>query len=176
MDLRRRTGIPGAPHCRPRWPASPTASSRFWPAAAPCTARASRRATSISFSSPRFHPISSCPTRPASAKRSAPPGRSALDVSAACSGFVYALSIADSVRPHGSVQRAILVVGAEVLSPLVNWDDRGTCILFGDGAWRHRSSWAVRPKAKQVADLLDEPLCRRQPQGDYFHVPAGGNP
>ena len=57
----------------------------------------------------------------------------AFDVQAACSGFIYALSIADSMIKTGAIRNA-LVVGAECLSWLVDWTDRGTCILFGDGA------------------------------------------
>ena len=57
----------------------------------------------------------------------------AFDLSAACSGFVYALDVAASKIRTGSVQTA-LVIGAETLSRVVDWADRGTCILFGDGA------------------------------------------
>lgn len=57
----------------------------------------------------------------------------AFDVSAACSGFIYGLSIADSFIRTGRVKKA-LVIGAEVLSRIVDWSDRNTCILFGDGA------------------------------------------
>jgi 3-oxoacyl-[acyl-carrier-protein] synthase-3 len=56
-----------------------------------------------------------------------------FDVSAACSGFVYALSIADSMIRSGQI-RAALVIGSEVYSRIVDWTDRGTCVLFGDGA------------------------------------------
>lgn len=57
----------------------------------------------------------------------------AFDVNAACSGFVYALTIADAMLKNGSARRA-LVIGAETYSRIVDWKDRGTCILFGDGA------------------------------------------
>ncbi len=56
-----------------------------------------------------------------------------FDVSAACSGFVYALSLADSMIRAGQV-RGVLVIGSEVYSRIMNWADRGTCVLFGDGA------------------------------------------
>ena len=56
-----------------------------------------------------------------------------FDVSAACSGFVYALSLADSMIRSGQV-RSALVIGSEVYSRIMNWADRGTCVLFGDGA------------------------------------------
>jgi 3-oxoacyl-[acyl-carrier-protein] synthase-3 len=57
----------------------------------------------------------------------------AFDVSAACAGFVYALSIANSMIVSGQCKK-MLVVGAEVISKTLDWTDRGTCILFGDGA------------------------------------------
>lgn len=57
----------------------------------------------------------------------------AFDVSAACSGFLYGLSIADKYIRNGSAGKA-LVIGSEVLSRIVDWSDRNTCILFGDGA------------------------------------------
>jgi len=57
----------------------------------------------------------------------------AFDVQAVCSGFVYALATADSFIRGGTAKRA-LVVGAEVFSRILDWNDRGTCVLFGDGA------------------------------------------
>ena len=60
-------------------------------------------------------------------------GGAAFDVQAVCSGFVYGLSVADNFVKSGSARRA-LVVGAEVFSRILDWNDRGTCVLFGDGA------------------------------------------
>ena len=60
-------------------------------------------------------------------------GCAAFDVNAACSGFVYALGVADSFIRAGSARRA-LVVGSETLTRMVDWGDRSTCVLFGDGA------------------------------------------
>lgn len=57
----------------------------------------------------------------------------AFDINAACAGFVYALSIADQYIKSGMVKTA-LVVGADTLSPIVDWTDRSNCVLFGDGA------------------------------------------
>ena len=57
----------------------------------------------------------------------------AFDISAACSGFVYGLSLADSMIRSGNARR-VLVIGAEVLSRILDWTDRNTCVLFGDGA------------------------------------------
>ncbi len=60
-------------------------------------------------------------------------GGFAFDLGAACSGFVYALSVADAMIRCGQVQ-GVLVIGSEVYSRIMNWQDRGTCVLFGDGA------------------------------------------
>jgi 3-oxoacyl-[acyl-carrier-protein] synthase III len=61
------------------------------------------------------------------------PGGIAFDVQAVCSGFVYGLAVADSMLRTGMGKQA-LVVGAETFSRIIDWDDRGTCVLFGDGA------------------------------------------
>src|SRR5690606_6079629 len=60
-------------------------------------------------------------------------GCAAFDVQAVCTGFVYALATADTFIRSGQYRRA-LVVGAEVFSRILDWNDRGTCVLFGDGA------------------------------------------
>ena len=60
-------------------------------------------------------------------------GCAAFDVQAVCSGFVYALATADSFIKNGMYKKA-LVVGAEVFSRILDWNDRATCVLFGDGA------------------------------------------
>lgn len=60
-------------------------------------------------------------------------GCGAFDVQAVCTGFVYALTVADKFIKSGS-HKTVLVVGAETMSRIVDWQDRGTCILFGDGA------------------------------------------
>ena len=57
----------------------------------------------------------------------------AFDISAACAGFLYGMTIADQFIATGAA-RCVLVVGVELLSRLLNWDDRTTCVLFGDGA------------------------------------------
>ncbi|MFZ1239621.1 MAG: beta-ketoacyl-ACP synthase 3, partial [Anaerolineae bacterium] len=57
----------------------------------------------------------------------------AFDLSAACSGFVYALTLARSMIATGAAQN-VLVIGSETLSRIVDWSDRTTCVLFGDGA------------------------------------------
>ena len=57
----------------------------------------------------------------------------AFDVAAVCSGFLYALQVADSMLRSGAARRA-LVIGAETFSRILDWEDRATCVLFGDGA------------------------------------------
>jgi 3-oxoacyl-[acyl-carrier-protein] synthase-3 len=57
----------------------------------------------------------------------------AFDIQAVCTGFVYALSVADGLLKSGNFKNA-LVIGAETISRIIDWKDRGTCILFGDGA------------------------------------------
>lgn len=60
-------------------------------------------------------------------------GTTAFDIQAVCTGFVYALGVADKFIRSGS-HRTALVVGAETMSRIIDWSDRGTCVLFGDGA------------------------------------------
>jgi 3-oxoacyl-[acyl-carrier-protein] synthase-3 len=69
----------------------------------------------------------------------------AFDVGAVCSGFVYALGVADSMLRTGMARRA-LVIGAETFSRILDWEDRATCVLFGDGAG------AVVLAAEEVAE------------------------
>ena len=57
----------------------------------------------------------------------------AFDISAACSGFLYAMKISNQMISDGAFENA-LIIGAEKLSAFVNWEDRTTCVLFGDGA------------------------------------------
>jgi 3-oxoacyl-[acyl-carrier-protein] synthase-3 len=66
-------------------------------------------------------------------KLGAAPGGCAFDLSAACAGFLYALSIGDAFVRRGQFKR-VMVIGVEVLSRITDWSDRGTCVLFGDGA------------------------------------------
>jgi len=60
-------------------------------------------------------------------------GCPAFDIQAVCTGFIYALSVADKFIKTGSASK-VLVVGAEIFSRILNWQDRSTCVLFGDGA------------------------------------------
>jgi len=71
----------------------------------------------------------------------------AFDVAAVCSGFLYALSVAESMMRCGTADIAI-VIGAETFSRILDWEDRGTCVLFGDGAG------AMVLKAEDAADTV----------------------
>jgi 3-oxoacyl-[acyl-carrier-protein] synthase-3 len=75
----------------------------------------------------------------------------AFDVQAVCSGFVYALTVADNFIKSGQVKTA-LVIGAETMSRIVDWNDRNTCVLFGDGAG------AVVLKADNEAGIIASKL------------------
>ena len=93
-------------------------------------------------------------------------GCAAFDINAACSGFLYALGVADKFIRTGAAQKA-LVVGAETLSRMIDWTDRGTCVLFGDGA------------GAAVLEVSDEPgilATRMHADGAYrdlLHNPVG---
>ena len=78
-------------------------------------------------------------------------GSTAFDVQAVCSGFVYGLAIADAMIRSGMNRRA-LVIGAELFSRILDWNDRGTCVLFGDGAG------AVVVEASSEAGILASEL------------------
>jgi 3-oxoacyl-[acyl-carrier-protein] synthase-3 len=94
-----------------------------------------------------------------------------LDVSAACSGFVYGLSVADQFIRTG-MYKNILVIGAEIISRLVNYKDRETCILFGDGA----GAWILsRTDADANDGIFSTHLHANGEVGDLFVLPAGGS-
>jgi 3-oxoacyl-[acyl-carrier-protein] synthase-3 len=90
----------------------------------------------------------------------------AFDLSAACSGFVYGLSMASQSIQTGSVRNAV-VIGAETMSRVMDWEDRGTCILFGDGAG------AVVLKGSSVpGGVLASTLRSDGSGGDLLSLPA----
>ena len=95
----------------------------------------------------------------------------ALDVSAACSGFVYGLAIADAFIRTGQF-RTVLLVGAEVLSALVDWEDRETCILFADGAG---AALLGRAQADEPSRIYSTHLHADGRLQELFVVPAGGS-
>jgi 3-oxoacyl-[acyl-carrier-protein] synthase III len=93
-------------------------------------------------------------------------GCPAFDVNAACSGFIFALSVADQYIRSGMVKNA-LVVGAETLSRMVDWTDRATCVLFGDGAG------AVVLKADDEAGIISTHLHADGGKKELLYNPAG---
>lgn len=93
-----------------------------------------------------------------------------MDLSAACSGFLFALDCARRYVQCGAVEYA-LVVGAEKMSMLINWEDRGTCILFGDGAGAAVVGQA-RPGSGQIVNLK---LGSNGTLNGLLTVPAGGS-
>lgn len=95
----------------------------------------------------------------------------AFDLNAVCSGFMYALKVADSMIVSGQCD-TILVVGAEVMSRYVDWSDRSTCILFGDGAGAVVLSRAARSDQKGIGSLV---LHADGRYWDLIHVPGGGS-
>jgi 3-oxoacyl-[acyl-carrier-protein] synthase-3 len=93
-------------------------------------------------------------------------GCPAFDVNAACSGFIYALSVADQFIRSGMVKNA-LVVGAETLTRMIDWSDRGTCVLFGDGAG------AVVLKADAEAGIISTHLHADGGKKELLYNPKG---
>lgn len=95
----------------------------------------------------------------------------ALDISAACSGFVYGLSIANEFIANGTYKN-ILVVGAEILTRLVNYKDRDTCILFGDGAG---AAVITRSDSSDASEIYSHHLHADGYISDLFEMPMGGS-
>jgi len=93
-------------------------------------------------------------------------GCPAFDIQAVCSGFVYALSVADKFIKTGTSKKA-LVIGAEVFSRIIDWSDRGTCVLFGDGAG------AVILEAHEETGILSTHLHADGQYEKLLHVPCG---
>ena len=95
----------------------------------------------------------------------------AMDINAACSGFVYGSIIAEQFIRTGRSKTA-LVIGAEVLSQFVNWQDRTICILFGDGAG---AAIVEREPAKSQRRIISSHLVSDGSLSELLYVPAGGS-
>ena len=93
----------------------------------------------------------------------------AFDLMAACTGFIYALNVASQAIRTGSAKTAV-VIGSETLSRLVNWQDRSTCILFGDGAGAF-----VLQAGEEPAGLLSCVMRSDGSGADLLILPAGGS-
>lgn len=92
-----------------------------------------------------------------------------FDIAAGCSGFIYALSIAEKFIASGDANH-ILVVGAEVLSRIVDWSDRSTCVLFGDGAGA-----AVVSAMEGDRGIISTIIKSDGSYGDLLKLPGGGS-
>lgn len=93
-----------------------------------------------------------------------------FDLNAACSGFLYALEVGRNLLRCNHYKR-VLVVGAEKLSSIVNWDDRGTCVLFGDGA----GAFVLERTDEQEVGILDQILGADGTHAEVLCLPAGGS-
>ncbi len=94
----------------------------------------------------------------------------AFDISAGCTGAIYALSIADQFIRAGTYKH-VLVVGVELLTKITNWNDRSTCVLFGDGA----GAAVVGPSNNSTEGLVGFHLASDGERGPTLHMPAGGS-
>jgi 3-oxoacyl-[acyl-carrier-protein] synthase III len=92
----------------------------------------------------------------------------AFDVGAACSGWLYAMTVAEGMIASGAAE-TILVVGAEKMSAIVDWKDRATCVLFGDGAGA-----AILQRARTGKGILSTFLRSDGQLADLLYRPAGG--
>jgi len=93
----------------------------------------------------------------------------AFDLNAACSGFLYGLSVADNFIKSGTF-RKVLLVGGELLTPFLDWKDRTTCVLFGDGAGA-----TVLEPTREKRGILSTHLYSDGNMWDYISLPGGGS-
>ena len=93
----------------------------------------------------------------------------AFDLSAACSGYIFSYAVASGFLSSGMYKNA-LVIGAEKLTSIVDWEDRGTCVLFGDGAGA-----AVLTTSSGDSQLLAYDLGSNGAYGDLLYIPGGGS-
>lgn len=92
-----------------------------------------------------------------------------FDLAAACAGFVYALSIADAYVRTG-MARNVLIIGAEMITRYVDWEDRNTCVLFGDGA----GAAVVGPSEDGERGILSTHIYADGTQAEALWIPGGG--
>ncbi len=95
----------------------------------------------------------------------------AFDVSAGCTGFIYALDVARNYVENGS-KHNVLVVGVDILTKITNWQDRNTCVLFGDGAGATIVSRAGKSDTSRIIDSI---IDADGSQGDLLYQAAGGS-
>ncbi len=95
----------------------------------------------------------------------------AVDVSAGCTGFIYAVDMARQYIENGTYKN-ILVIGVEILTKITNWKDRNTCVLFGDGAG---AAIISRAEPTDISRIVDSMLLADGSQGEFLVLPAGGS-
>jgi len=93
----------------------------------------------------------------------------AFDLSAACSGFVYGLTVAKAFVESGTYKH-ILLIGAEKLTAFIDWKDRGTCVLFGDGA----GATIIGPVDEGHHQILSSFMAANGNEADLLKIPGGG--
>lgn len=98
------------------------------------------------------------------------PNAGTVDIEAACSGFIYGLSMAHAYIASGMMKN-VLVIGSETISRFVDWQDRGTCVLFGDGAG---AAVVSRTDEKDVSGFIGFKLFGDGAYKDLLAIPAGG--
>ncbi len=98
-------------------------------------------------------------------------GVPAFDVSAGCAGFVYAIHTAKTFVENGTAKN-VLVVGVDILTKITNWQDRNTCVLFGDGAG---ATIISRAESSEISRIIDSLIDADGSQGDLLYQAAGGS-
>lgn len=93
----------------------------------------------------------------------------AFDLAAACAGFLYGMTVADGLIRTGSFRR-VLVIGVEILSRWLDWTDRNTCVLFGDGA----GAAVLAASPEEGRGLLSTHIFADGGQAQLLHIPGGG--
>ncbi len=95
----------------------------------------------------------------------------AMDVSAGCTGFIFAVDMARQYIENG-IYKHILVIGVEILTKITNWKDRNTCVLFGDGAG---AAVVSRAEPSDISKIIDSMLWSDGSQSEYLYLAAGGS-
>ena len=103
-------------------------------------------------------------------KLGARPGGCAFDLSAACAGFLYGMALGDNFIRRGQFKR-VMVIGVEVLSRIIDWSDRSTCVLFGDGS----GAVLLGPENDPKRGVLSTHLYTDGTMAEYLLQPAGGS-
>lgn len=95
----------------------------------------------------------------------------AFDISAGCTGFVYALDMARQYVENG-IHRNVLVIGVDILTKITNWNDRNTCVLFGDGSG---ATIVSRAESSDISRIIDSFIDADGSQGELLVQAAGGS-